>query len=382
MIELTKNMVSEFENRLDKSESRRKVSENIKKVGISSVALDPKIHSSENFATRSFEEKIKANSFLDLVIYLLNKNKDPENYISRSSIMFYERLEKASFVLNYIIENEHYEPESDNINRILDEPLAINNSYNFYKDLLNKWGCFKEKDWKDVYHTSNPSDLDEILSLKIRQSAALLKRISKDKKEFLNQAFNKSLNDIYALLAFSLGESTSEGIELNKALKYYTILNAPVQNKEIDTKLTYNSMIDSESFSFNINSNDFIELINKELKNHGIVFVLADISTFLGTSGCLLDDELIDINEPLATSCDLEKGKRIRYNAVKNKKILAIREINENGMYIATSNEKVYSIKSNWVLDHVHLLLSSDKPDLNKEIKIDMFDPLYRLMNS
>ena len=107
--------------------------------------------------------------------------------------------------------------------------------------------------------------------------------------------------------------------------------------------------------------------IHNELNENGIAFVLADISTFLGTSGCLLDDELIDINEPLATSCDLEKGKRIRYNAVKNKKILAIREVENNELFIASSSNNLYYIKSKWIFDHVHLLLSSNKPSLEKE---------------
>ena len=257
MIELTKNMVSEFEGRLDKSESRKQVSDDIKKVGISSVALDPKVHSSIVKPTKSFDEDINVNDFSDLVKYLIDKNDSIK--VSKSSIMFFERLEKASFVLNYIIENADDEPESSNINRILDDPLAINNSFKFYKDLLNKWGIYSESDWEDVYHTNQPSDLDEILSLKIRQSAALLKRFSKDKKDFIKHAFNKCMNDIYALLAFSLGEPSSDSKKLSNELNLNIILNAPVQNKEIDTEIIFTSIINNRAVSYNINSDDFIK---------------------------------------------------------------------------------------------------------------------------
>lgn len=379
-MKLNDQTIEKFNQNLDRSERRQKISSDIRSKGVNSVASDPKVFED----IKQSKSVSNVNSWLDVVLEL--NNIEMNQSFSKSYLLFWMKLEQSMFFLNKISDLSELDPEEGLLSKYLKNPLKVFNGFPFIVDLVNKYGLVLKNEMPDVFHTNNTVDLDQILSRKLRQSAALIRRLRETRnEEAFEMGFEKCMNDIYALLSYVFGEPSKSERYFPKSI-FKVILNAPVEVYKVDTRFEIESIINSRAiYSFmNISNKSMLHMVYDEIKKGCTIWASCDIDSIMRNGPCLLDDELIDLNETLATSCDLDKGKRIRYGESGRPGIVEIVGLDsDNNRLIINRNSQTFYMTENWFLEHVYLIILKDLVIKETNIqRLEHFSPIVELLNT
>ncbi|SFL52112.1 aminopeptidase C [Halanaerobium salsuginis] len=350
--------LAEFAEDFKKRDSSQLIANAVIKNGIDNTALNneavKKMHYdfSEEIDVGKVTNQKKSGrcwmfAALNNIRYSISKDlniKDHDFELSQSYTMFWDKLEKANFFLENIIETVELDIDSRKVMWLLNEPTNDGGQWDMFTALIEKYGIVPKYVMPESYHSSNSSGLNKILNMKLRYQAKTLRNDFKfgADKESLREEKEDMLAEIYAVLAYFLGEPPQkfdfeyrdkEGnftrdsgltpVEFYqkyskvKMTDYVSLINAPTKDKPFEKTYTV-------EFLGNVKEGQQIHYLNlpieklkkytqMQLKDGEPVWFGCDVGQYSDRNLGIMDSELYKYQELLETEISFTKGERLQY---------------------------------------------------------------------
>ena len=279
-----------------------------------------------------------------LRIYLGRKYKIKNFEFSQNYFMFYDKLEKANYFLENIIETSEKPTDSRLIMHLLDSPIQDGGQWDMFVNLLMKYGTVPKKVMAESYHSSNSSQMNKLVTRKLREFAKDLRSaISSGKSTAqVSKMKDEMLSVIYKMLCISLGTPPEKfdwsirdkkdkfhrftdltpqtffknhvSIDLND---FVCLINDP--RPFTDYNKTY-----TVDYLGNVHGGNiirYLNLENEELKKYTIKSIKADdpvwfgcdVGKFFTRQFGVMDTSLFEFDKFYGTSFGMSKSERLEY---------------------------------------------------------------------
>ena len=80
---------------------------------------------------------------------------DKDFELSQTFLFFYDKLEKANYFLQFIMDNVDKEHDDRNVQHFLKEPLSDGGTTNMAHNLIKKYGILPKTNMKETYQSSS-----------------------------------------------------------------------------------------------------------------------------------------------------------------------------------------------------------------------------------
>lgn len=430
-----------FEEKRDKSASRNLISNSLKYNGIESTAFSKKaqdeldfIFSHELSFSQITNQEKSGRCWLFAALNTIRQRFISDNNLdnfefSQSWLMFWDKLEKCNYFLESMIELSDRDLDDRTLHTLLSDPIPDGGQWDMYVSLINKYGLVPKSVFPESYNSSNTKFLNQALKIKLRQSAALIRRLinANIEKEKIYSKKRKCMSDIYNMLVYSIGKPIEKfdlefkdkdgNYILKKDLSpkefyskyincklddYISLINAPSDDKEYNKTYTieylgnvYNGV---KIKYLNIEIEKLIEYSKNQILDGEPVWFGCDMGKYIDRPKGLMHNELYDFNEALATCLDFDKGKSLMYCHGKMTHAMVFNGLHlkdnevtkwkvENSWGKDVGKEGIFVMNNDWFKDHVYQVVinkkhlsKTDKDNFKQEaIVLPIWDPMGSL---
>lgn len=265
---------------------------------------------------------------------------DNEFEFSQSYLFFYDKLERSNYFLESMFYlKKHGHPHLDRVLHLLTTDLVSDGGqYDMFVGLVNKYGLVPKSCFQESRHSSNSTELNNILKSMLRYYASTIwANINIQKEEMLQEIYN-------VLLKF-LGTPPTyfDWTYLDKNKKYKIITNLtphsfyqtfvqPTHNIDSQVSiihdprqnhaygLTYGieflgSVIENRQIKhLNLSIERIKELVVSSLNQNKPVWFGCDVGKSFAKSHACLDPNLINHSELFNLSCEMSKVDNLLWN--------------------------------------------------------------------
>ncbi|RIA82425.1 peptidase C1B, bleomycin hydrolase [Glomus cerebriforme] len=128
--------------------------------------------------------------------------------LSQPFLFFYDKLEKANWFLESMIELANEDIDSRLIQYLIQAPVNDGGQWDMVINLLEKYGVVPKSVFPESYNSSNSGNLNWLVTTKLREFAFQLRElhISGKDQHALRHAKINMMEEIYRIIAISLGE--------------------------------------------------------------------------------------------------------------------------------------------------------------------------------
>tara|TARA_B100000575_G_scaffold15615_1_gene11029 strand:- start:906 stop:2243 length:1338 start_codon:yes stop_codon:yes gene_type:complete len=313
-----------------------------------------------------------------LRIYLGRKYKIKDFEFSQNYFMFYDKLEKANYFLENIIETADKPTDSRLIMHLLDSPIQDGGQWDMFVNLLMKYGTVPKKVMAESYHSSNSSQMNKLITRKLREFAKDLRlAISNGKTSAqVSKIKDGMLSEIYQMLCISLGtppEKFDWSIR-DKKEKFHRFTDLTPQSffkKHVEIDLNdfvclindprpftdYNKTytVDYLGNVYGGNKIRYLNLENEDLKKYTIKSIKADdpvwfgcdVGKFFTRQFGVMDTSLFEFDKFYGTSFGMSKSERLEYgDSVMTHAMLF------TGVDLKNNKPLKWRVENSWGPDH------------------------------
>ncbi|MBN2380955.1 C1 family peptidase [candidate division WOR-3 bacterium] len=264
--------------------------------------------------------------------------------LSQSYLMFWDKLEKANYFLESIIDTADEEVGSRLFMHLLASPIPDAGQWDMFVNLVRKYGVVPKQVMPETESSSATWPMNAVLSAKLRECAAELRRMHDNGSSLKDIRARKGqmLEVIYRILAIHMGEPPSEfnwqwrdkdnkfhrdGVitshEFHK--KYIKLdmdsmaclINCPTKDKPFNKMYTI-------QYLGNVVGGDIIRYLNVDidvfkkaavdmLKDSKPVWFGCDVSKMMDRDAGILNSELYDYELLYNTEFKADKAERVDY---------------------------------------------------------------------
>ena len=287
-----------------------------------------------------------------LRVAIMKKHNLKEFELSQSYLFFWDKLEKANWFLEQILETSKEDLDSRIVQELLGAPVNDGGQWDMAANLVAKYGLVPQVLYPDSYNAMNSSAMSTILTTKLREDALVLRSMksSPSHKSFsLLAAKAKMMQEVHCILTLMLGPPpkpdetfTWEYYDANN--KYHKVSKTPLAlAKELSTPSsirTLNANV-SELFSLvNDPRNKYNQLLTVDrlgnviggrpityvnvdmttMKQAAIAMLRAGLPVFFGSdvgkysnsSSGIMDTKLYDYGLAFNISLNMSKSQRLK----------------------------------------------------------------------
>jgi bleomycin hydrolase len=348
-------------------------------------------------------------AFLNIIRFKMIKkyNLQPNFELSQNFLFFYDKLEKANYYLNYILES--YSTNLATLNsetgllRLIHMLEGLTNDggqWNVFVNLIEKYGIIPKTNMSDHYHSTNSKELETFYDDFLRKCGYKIRNLSKAEiiknKEKLLQDM---LFDCYKILVLFLGEPPSkitwEYYEVNqkdKSLKAKKIMNisplefyrthVPYKARDkiclinypckytqfyrlYNVEMTFNILGGAEQNFINVPINIMMDAAKKSIDNEEAVWIGVDFGKYSSDKHGFLDKEGFDYDDVFGFNNYMKKCDAINYRQSGPNHAVIIKGYNfdhskTNGFLIENSwgnkngFDGNYYMAQNWFEDYTY----------------------------
>jgi bleomycin hydrolase len=144
---------------------------------------------------------------------VIQKYKLDDNFeLSQSYLFFYDKLEKANWFLENMIDLAQEDINDRVVQYLLTDPVGDGGQYDMLINIVEKYGVVPKSAFPETYASSNSRRLNWLVTVKLREFATQIRKsvesaVSTQAVRFLKE---KMLEDIYRILVISLGEPPAQ----------------------------------------------------------------------------------------------------------------------------------------------------------------------------
>jgi len=282
---------------------------------------------------------------LNTMRYRIMQKLNLKNFeLSQAYQMFFDKLEKANYFLENILETLDEKKDSRLLMWLLKMPLNDGGQWDMFTSIVQKYGVVPKANMPETHHSSNSRKMNHILTLKLREYAAKLRKryqngtsvdkLRKDKKQMMQE--------FYRLLNLFLGfppkkftfEYTDKDDEFHRDAditphefyekyvdldldNYVSVINAPTDDKPFNRTFTVQYLGNVEGGNrvkyLNVDMNTFKKLAIAQLKDGTPVWFGCDVGKKMHRKKGILDEDIYAYENVLQTEFELDKAGRLDY---------------------------------------------------------------------
>ncbi len=349
--------------------------------------------------------------------------------LSQSYAMFFDKLEKANYFLENILETLDEDVDSRLIMWLLASPLQDGGQWDMFTALIDKYGVVPKAVMPETFHSSNSSRMNQILTLILRGNAQKL-REAYAKGKSLEQLYSckkTMLEEFYRQLTLFLGippmEFDFEVVDKDKNFiaernltpksfyekyvgmdlkNYISIINAPTKDKPFNKTYTVQYLGNVEGGNsvkyLNLDMSEFKALTLKPLMDNEPVWFGSDVGKKMKRERGILDEDVYAYEDVLDVEFTLDKAGRLDYGESLMTHAMVIAGVNlvegkpnrwkvENSWGEKNGDKGYFVMSDKWFDEYVYQIVI-DKKYLSQEqlaawetkpIELKPWDPMGSL---
>jgi bleomycin hydrolase len=264
--------------------------------------------------------------------------------LSQNYILFYDKLEKANYFYENILDTLDLGTETRLIAWLLAGPLNDGGQWDMLVNIIEKYGVVPKWMMPETFHSSNTRKMTQLLTRKLRKDAALLKRKHSEGVEIAELRVMKEnmLSDVYKVLCRCLGNPPEsfdfeytdkddsffrkedmtpksfydEFIEVPLS-EYVSLINAPTDDKPYDKVYTVQrlgNVVGGNIVKYlNVPVEELKRTAAAQLMDDEVVWFGCDVGKFLNRKLGIMDLNMYDFEAALGTDFELTKSEQLDY---------------------------------------------------------------------
>ncbi|MGB6178766.1 aminopeptidase C [Carnobacterium sp.] len=218
------DLLTQYKTRFEGNRENQVIKGAIAKVGINTASLDNDLLRRHFF---SFSEETKRGEITNQqasgrcwMFAALNTARvgtmerlNVETFeFSQNYTLFWDKLEKANYFLDSIVDTVEEAQNSRIIAHLLMDPVQDGGQWDMFSGILEKYGAVPKSVMPETFHSSHTAVLNKILTAKLREFASVLREGHNEGKTAEELAAKKEemLYFIYSVLVKALGEVPEE----------------------------------------------------------------------------------------------------------------------------------------------------------------------------
>lgn len=336
-----------------------------------------------------------------------------ENYLS-----FWDRLEKANYFYQNIIETANLPVDDRKVNLLFAYPNGDGGQWRYAANLIKKYGVVPKYAMPETKASDNTTEFNSVLGTMLRKHGIELRQMVQDKKsqEDIDERVEEMLSDIYRLCVYSFGQPPKE-FELSirddsgKMIEeqsitpkeffshyftinledYVDIINAPQVRKEFGKTYTIDTegnIVGGVQEKFlNLTMSRLIELSLAQLKGNDTVWFGNDVlNQSQRTSGYLYGD-LYQFDKLFGIDTKMDKGSALDYSQSEISHAMVLTGVNltndgpnrwkvENSWGEANGEKGYFTMDNQWFKDNVYEVIINKKYLTEDELKAYAQEPV------
>ncbi len=265
--------------------------------------------------------------------------------LSQSYPQFYDKLEKANYFLENMLEAIDEPVNGRVISFLLQAPVGDGGQWDMFRSLIEKYGVVPQDVMPETNNSSATRAINNYLTKKLREFASIFRKMKAEGKtiEEMRAAKEEMMDTVYRMLAISFGEPPKTftwetrdkdnnfirienitpqeffrqyiGWDLNE---YVTAINAPTKDKPYGRSYTvqYLGCVKDGAYPVkyvNLPMDDLRDITIRMLKDDKIVWFGSDVGQFSeGTEGFLTMSAL-DVAGLFDTKFGMTKEERLDF---------------------------------------------------------------------
>ena len=275
----------------------------------------------------------------------IKKMNIDEFEFSQAYPMFWDKLEKANYFLESILETMEEETDGRLIQHLLGDPLGDGGQWDMMVNLVQKYGLVPKTVYPESYSSSSTGSMNGILTSKLKEFACTLREAYKkgEKIAALRAKKGEMIQQFYNILTIHMGTPPTEfmwqwrdkkgkfhrkgvmtpqqfykefvGINLDD---YVCLINAPTKDKPYEKMYTVKflgNVVGGHPVRYlNVDIDTIKEAAIKTIKGKEVVWFGCDVGKQLDGNLGILDLNMYDEDLLGGAGCKLNKAQRLDYN--------------------------------------------------------------------
>lgn len=271
-------------------------------------------------------------------------NLDDSFELSQTYLFFWDKLEKANYFLENILETLDEPTDGRMINYLLSMPFNDGGQWDMMVGLIEKYGIVPKTVMPDTAVSSSSRKMNKILTLKGREFAKTLRDAYKNGEttEELYARKDKMMEDYFNILAICMGtppetfnfEITNKDKEFTQDIgitpkefyekyvgmnlsDYVSLINSPTDDKPFYNTFTVahlGSVKEANPIAYlNLPIEDLKAVTLKQLEAGEVVWFGSDVGQMSDRDSGLMAMDSFDYDTLFSTTFPLDKGARLDY---------------------------------------------------------------------
>lgn len=264
--------------------------------------------------------------------------------LSQNYTNFWDKLEKSNYFLESVLKTADEPLDGRLVSWILATPQQDGGQWDMLVSIIEKYGVVPKQVMPETFQSSQSTELNSLLDAKLREDAGILRNLHAEGKsaEELESVKDSMLEDIYTILAFSLGEPPKtfdfeyrdENNEFHRDLgitpqdfykkyiglnldDYVSLINAPTKDKPFGKTYTVQflgNVVGGKPIKYlNVDIDTLKQLAVSQIKDKETVWFGCDVVQSSDRKKGILDTNIYDYETAFGTSFRLTKAERLDY---------------------------------------------------------------------
>ena len=282
---------------------------------------------------------------LNLFRFYIGRKHNLKNFeFSQSYFMFWDKLEKANYFLECIIDSAAEDWNSRMVMHLLSNPIEDGGQWDMWVSLIDKYGVIPQSEMSESFSTSQSSSMNRMIARKLRENAKdLRKNISKGVSgDDLESIKTEMLEQIYKMLTIHIGTPPTSfnwqtydkkknfisfenltpksffdnhvGLNLDE---YVCLINCPMEDKEyrkVYTVEALGNVVEGNSVRYlNVTSEEMKVASASSIKENHPVWFGCDVGKHFDRKLGVMDMDLFDFNTFYQSNFSMNKADRLQY---------------------------------------------------------------------
>ena len=296
--------------------------------------------------------------------------------LSQSYLAFFDRLEKANYLLESVIELIEKDYDDRTLTYLLQNGVGDGGQWDMFVSLVNKYGVCPKNVFPETNTSSATRETGQLINFSIRKFASEAKALyEKEGLEAVRKQKDKLLNKFYVLLTNAYGlipekfdfEYTDKdgNYHLEKGFTplsfkekylgsllddFVSLINAPTKSKPFGKTYTIqylgNVVGGKEVTHLNVSMDRMKELILAQMKDNRIVWFGSDVGFYGDREEGVWDDGKFDLDSLASLNLKMDKGESLDYHASQMNHAMCI-----TGVSFKDGIPSKWKIENSWGTD-------------------------------
>lgn len=338
--------------------------------------------------------------------------------LSQNYISFWDRLEKANYFYQGIIETAALPITDRKVNSLFSHPTGDGGFWQYTTDLIKKYGVVPAYAMPETAVSNDTSAFNSTIGIMLRKNGIELREmVNGNKSEAeIDQRIEEMLTEVYKVCAYSFGQPPVEfelsirddngklieepSITPKEFFKQYfmmnlddyvDILNAPQDSKEYGKLYTIdtegNVVGGTQTTFLNLPMNRLKEMAVAQLKGNDTVWFGNDVGKQSQRTKGMLAGDLYQTDQLFGIDTKMDRGEALDYKEANISHAMTLTGVNviegapnrwkvENSWGEANGEKGYFMMDDDWFNDHVYDVVINKKYLTSDELKMLDQEPI------